>query len=60
MHVDVKEIKDKAILAAPMTAVKEATVKGKVTGTGIGRHGGRALRFEQHDRVPLQAEEACR
>ena len=34
MLVDVKEIKDKAILDAAVTPVKEATVKGKVTGAG--------------------------
>jgi hypothetical protein len=34
MGVEVKEIKDKAILDAAITAVKEATVKGKVTGAG--------------------------
>ena len=34
MHVDVKEIKDKAILDVAVTPVKEATVKGKVTGAG--------------------------
>jgi hypothetical protein len=33
-HVDVKEIKDKAILAAKTTPVDEAKVKGKVTGKG--------------------------
>jgi hypothetical protein len=34
MGVDVKEIRDKAILDAAVTRVKEATVKGKVTGSG--------------------------
>jgi Zinc carboxypeptidase len=34
MGVDVKEIKDKAILDAAVTPVKEATVKGKVIGAG--------------------------
>ena len=34
MLVDVKEIKDKAILDVTTTLVKEAVVKGKVTGTG--------------------------
>ncbi len=34
MLVDVKEIKDKAILNAPVTPVKEAVAKGKLTGTG--------------------------
>jgi hypothetical protein len=34
MHVDVKEIRDKAILDVEVTPVKEATVKGKVTGAG--------------------------
>ena len=34
MLVDVKEITDKAILDAAVTAVKEATVRGKVVGTG--------------------------
>jgi hypothetical protein len=34
MLVDVKEIKDKAILDVPVTPVTEATVKGKVTGAG--------------------------
>jgi hypothetical protein len=33
-HVDVKEIKDKAILDVAVTPVTQATVKGKVTGTG--------------------------
>ncbi|HEY9226187.1 MAG TPA: hypothetical protein VIP11_06045, partial [Gemmatimonadaceae bacterium] len=33
-NVDVKEIKDKAILAAPTTLVKTAEVKGKITGSG--------------------------
>jgi hypothetical protein len=32
--VEVKEIKDKAILGAPATAVKEAVAKGKVAGSG--------------------------
>jgi hypothetical protein len=32
--VDVKEIRDKAILDVAVTPVKEATVKGKVTGNG--------------------------
>ena len=57
MLVDVKEIKDKAILDAPTTPVKSGDRQGKVTGSGIGRDGGRALRLEQHDRVPLQAAE---
>jgi hypothetical protein len=34
MGVDVKEIRDKAVLDAAVTRVKEATVKGKVTGSG--------------------------
>ena len=34
MGVDVKEIKDKAILAVAVTPVKEAVVKGKITGAG--------------------------
>ncbi|HTI39807.1 MAG TPA: M14 family zinc carboxypeptidase [Vicinamibacterales bacterium] len=34
MLVDVKEIKDKAILDAPVTPVNEAVAKGKVLGTG--------------------------
>src|SRR6266699_6713505 len=34
MLVDVKEIKDKAILDVPVTPVTDATVKGKVTGEG--------------------------
>jgi hypothetical protein len=34
MGVEVKEIKDKAILDVAVTPVKEAVVKGKVTGTG--------------------------
>src|SRR5258708_33773533 len=34
MLVDVKEIKDKAILDVAVTPVKEATAKGKVTGAG--------------------------
>jgi len=33
-NVDVKEIKDKAILAAPTTLIKSAEIKGKVAGTG--------------------------
>jgi hypothetical protein len=34
MLVDVKEIKDKAILDVPVTPVKEAVVRGKVSGSG--------------------------
>jgi zinc carboxypeptidase len=34
MLVDVKEIKDKAILDVPVTPVNEAAAKGKVTGSG--------------------------
>jgi len=34
MGVEVKEIRDKAILDAAVTPVKEATVKGKTTGSG--------------------------
>jgi len=34
MGVEVKEIRDKAILDVPVTAVKEAAAKGKVTGSG--------------------------
>src|SRR6185503_15723157 len=34
MGVEVKEIRDKAILDVAVTPVKEATVKGKVTGGG--------------------------
>ncbi|MCA1561826.1 MAG: hypothetical protein LC804_16685 [Acidobacteria bacterium] len=34
MLVDVKEIKDKAILGVPTTSVKAAVLKGKVTGAG--------------------------
>jgi hypothetical protein len=34
MGVDVKEIRDKSILDAAVTPVKEATVKGKLTGSG--------------------------
>jgi len=34
MGVDVKEIRDKAILDAAVTPVKDATVKGRVTGSG--------------------------
>jgi predicted 3-demethylubiquinone-9 3-methyltransferase (glyoxalase superfamily) len=34
MAVEVKEIKDKAILDVPVTPVKEVAVKGKVTGAG--------------------------
>ena len=34
MHVDVKEIRDKAILEVAVTPVKDASVKGKVTGAG--------------------------
>jgi hypothetical protein len=34
MQVDVKEIKDKAVLRVPVTPVKEASVKGKITGNG--------------------------
>jgi hypothetical protein len=33
-RVEVKEIKDKAILDVPVTPVKVASVKGKVTGGG--------------------------
>ena len=34
MMVDVKEIKDKAILTVPTTPVKQVALKGKVSGTG--------------------------
>jgi hypothetical protein len=34
MHVDVKEIRDKAILDVAVTPVREAAVKGKVSGAG--------------------------
>jgi hypothetical protein len=34
MLVDVKEIKDKAILDVPVTSVNEAGIKGKITGSG--------------------------
>ena len=58
MLVDVKEIKDKAILDVADDAGQGGRrVKGKVTGTGQRRARGRALRLEQHDRVPLQAAE---
>jgi 8-oxo-dGTP pyrophosphatase MutT (NUDIX family) len=33
-HVDVKEINDKSILAAPTTPVKQAVAKGRVSGRG--------------------------
>ncbi len=36
MLVDVKEIKDKAILTAATTPVKTVTLQGKITGTGRG------------------------
>ena len=58
MLVDVKEIKDKAILdVADDAGQRRRRVKGKVTGSGHGRPRRRALRLEQHDRVPLQAAE---
>ncbi len=60
MLTDVKEIKDKAILDVATTPVKEAVVKGKVAGQRNGRPRRRALRLEQHDRVPLQAARTCR
>jgi 8-oxo-dGTP pyrophosphatase MutT (NUDIX family) len=34
MHVDVKEIRDKSILDVAVTPVKEAVVRGKLTGSG--------------------------
>jgi hypothetical protein len=34
MQVDVKEIKDKAVLNVPVTPVKEASVRGTVSGSG--------------------------
>ncbi len=56
-NVDVKEIRNKAILDAATTPVTTATVKGTIAGIGHRRHGGGAPRLEQHDRVPLPAEE---
>ena len=55
MLADVKEIKDKAILDVKTTPVNEAVVKGKITGAGTRGLRRRALRLEQHDRVPLHA-----
>ena len=59
-NVDVKEIADKAILDAPTTLVKSDALQGKVTVHARRRAGDRALRLEQHDRVPLQAAERAR
>ena len=60
-HVDVKEIKDKAILGVSTTAVKEAVAKGKVTGGGsaamavahFGSNNMIALRYRLKD-VPMK------
>jgi Zinc carboxypeptidase len=64
MLVDVKEIKDKAILDVPSTAVTEATVKGTVTGAGtaglaiahFGSNNMIALRYKLRD-VPMKIAE---
>ena len=56
-NVDVKEIADKAILDAPTTLVKTGD---RERHRRRQRHGGprrRALRLEQHDRLPLQVAE---
>ena len=51
MLVDVKEIKDKAILDVPTTPVTEAAAQGQGRRRGHRRPGRRALRLEQHDRA---------
>ena len=57
-NVDVKEIRDKAILDVAAPLVKTADAKGDGSpATATARHRRRALRLEQHDRVPLPAEE---
>ena len=57
MLVEVKEIKDKAILDVQTTPVETVAAKGKVSRDRQRRSRGRALRLEQHDRLPLQAAE---
>ena len=58
MLVDVKEIKDKAILDVTTTPVDEAVAsRARSPAAGTRRPRGRALRLEQHDRVPLRAAE---
>jgi Zinc carboxypeptidase len=64
MLVDVKEIKDKAILEVPVAAVNEAPIKGKITGSGtaglaIAHYGSNnmiALRYKLRD-VPMKIAE---
>ena len=55
--MDVKEIKDKAILDAPMTLVNEARSKARAPAPDR-RPRRRALRIEQHDRVPYRLRNA--
>ena len=64
-NVDVKEIKDKAILTAPTTLVNKAEVKGKVTGSGtagiaVAHYGSNnmiAFRYKLRN-VPMKVAEA--
>jgi hypothetical protein len=64
MLVDVKEIKDKAILEVPATAVTEASLRGKITGTGaaglavahFGSNNMIALRYTLRD-MPMKIAE---
>ena len=56
-NVDVKEIRDKAILDVAAPLVKADERQGQDHRHGHRRARGRALRLEQHDRVPLQAAE---
>ena len=64
MMVDVKEIKDKAILDVSVTTVKEAIAKGRVTGTGaagmaVAHYGSNnmiAFRYKLKD-VPMKIAE---
>ena len=55
--VDVKEIDDKSILDAPRTPVKVADREGHRRRQRHRRPRRRALRLEQHDHLPLSAEE---
>jgi Zinc carboxypeptidase len=62
--VDVKEIKDKAILDAPVTAVNDVALKGKIAGSGaagfaVAHYGSNnmiALRYRLHG-VPMKIAE---
>ena len=60
MLVDVKEIKDKAILDAAVTPVDQAAIKGTVGGKGTAGVAVAHLRLEQHDRAALSAARQCR